>query len=103
MTFRKRPLGVLGALGGWFLVIDPPRRQGRQAIGETNRPNRDSACHPIRRSSNLINFPSFPSFPWTKNGLWATAHPMTFRAFSLLRTDEIELPKRKSKMLPPLL
>ena len=84
----KRPLGVLGALGGWFLVIEPPRRQGRQgrqAVGETNRPNRDSACHSIRQSSNLINFPRFPCFPWTKNGLWAAAHAKSFRVFSLLK------------------
>jgi hypothetical protein len=64
----KRSLGVLGALGGWFLVIEPPRRQGRQAIGENNRPNCDSACHSIHRSSNPYkNFCAFSCGSWLKN------------------------------------
>ena len=29
----------------------------------------------------LQNFPSFPCFPWTKNGLWALAHAKSFRVF----------------------
>jgi hypothetical protein len=34
---------------------------------------------PIRQSNNPTNFPSFPCFPWTKNGLWAPAHAKLFR------------------------
>jgi len=33
----------------------------------------------VRAATHRKNFPSFPCFPWTKNGLWALAHAKTFR------------------------
>jgi len=32
----------------------------------------------IRQSNNPTNFPRFPCFPWTKNGLWAQPTPSFF-------------------------
>jgi len=49
------------------------------SVGETNRPDHKFVRHSIRRSSAPTNFPSFPCFPWTKNGLWASAHAKSFR------------------------
>jgi hypothetical protein len=42
-------------------------RKERKAIGENNKTDRNSACHPIRQSNNPTSFPRFPYFPWLKN------------------------------------
>ena len=36
---------------------------------------------PIRQSNNPTNFPSFPCFPWTKNGLWGQPTLSSFVLF----------------------
>jgi hypothetical protein len=36
---------------------------------------------PSVEAALLQNFPSFPCFPWTKNGLWAAAHASFFVPF----------------------
>ncbi len=58
-------------------LLDPSEKP----IGQITNPR----AIPSVKAATLQNFPSFPCFPWTKNGLWTLAHAKSFRVFSLLK------------------
>jgi hypothetical protein len=58
-------------------IADPsdPTDQSEKTIDQITNPRAISSV----KAATLQNFPSFPCFPWTKNGLWAAAHAKSFR------------------------